>query len=133
MSKQILIVDDDREISQAAGMRLRAAGFETIHSHDGEAGIHSAKQCLPSAIVLDIRMPHKNGFEVVAELAEDPTTRHIPIVMLSASIVDQQAALEAGVKFFVNKPYDGKALVSAIEKVTTESSAETENNLPSTV
>ena len=81
---------------------------------DGEEGVQRAVADRPDAIVLDVRMPKKDGMTALAELQEQDETRHIPVVMLSASVVDQQRALEAGARFFLTKPYQGRDLLSAV-------------------
>ena len=113
-ASRVLIVDDNPEIVRAASIRLRAAGFDPISAADGCEGIASAVKNHPDAIVLDVRMPVMDGLTALAELRSRSETRNIPIVMLSASIVDQQAALEAGARFFLKKPYEGNNLVNAV-------------------
>jgi signal transduction histidine kinase len=111
----VLVVDDDGEVSQCLGMRLRAAGYQVISAMDGEAGMSAALQHHPSAVVLDVRMPKKDGLTVLRELRRHEFTKHVPIVMLSASISDQHRTLEAGASFFISKPYEAKDVLSAIE------------------
>lgn len=102
-------------------MRLRAAGYETSSAFDGEAGMKAVVANHPDAIVLDMRMPKKNGLEMLDELKQNIGTRNIPVVMLSASIGDQQAALDGGARFFVKKPFLGTALVAAVDAAICDS------------
>jgi signal transduction histidine kinase len=111
----VLVVDDDIEVSQCLGMRLQAAGFNVISAADGEAGIAAALEHHPDAMVLDVRMPKKDGLTVLRELRSNPSMFTTPIVMLSASIRDQHSALEAGASYFVPKPYESTEVLSAIE------------------
>jgi DNA-binding response OmpR family regulator len=110
----VLLVDDDEEILCAACLRLRAAGFRTLTAGDGEAGVAAAVANRPDAILLDVRLPRRDGLSVLSELKRRPETKDIPVVMLSASVVDQEAALDAGARFFLRKPYRGEMLVQAI-------------------
>ena len=110
----VLVVDDDCEIVTAATLRLRAAGYRTQTAYDGESGVALAAGCHPDAILLDVRMPRKDGLTALKELKRRDDTKNIPVVMLSASIVDQQAALDAGARFFLKKPYGGDTLLQAI-------------------
>jgi CheY-like chemotaxis protein len=116
MPKQltVLIVDDDREIVTAATLRLRAAGYRTLTAHDGESGVALAAERQPDVILLDVRMPRMDGLTALAELKQRGDTRDIPVVMLSASIVDQRAALQSGARYFLKKPYCGETLVQAV-------------------
>jgi hypothetical protein len=111
----VLIVDDDLEVSQCLGVRLQAAGFHVITAIDGEAGLAAALEHHPDAIVLDIRMPKKDGLTLLRELRSHPSIGGTPIVMLSALIRDQHRALEAGANYFVPKPYEAIQVLSAIE------------------
>lgn len=113
-SRTVLVVDDDLEIVRAACLRLRAAGFEALEATDGTSGIATAVAARPDLILLDVRMPRKDGLEVLSELKQRADTKHIPVVMLSASVVDQEAGLDAGARFFIRKPYSGAALMQAV-------------------
>ena len=113
----VLLVDDNQELVRAATLRLRAAGYETIPAYDGEQGIASAVRHHPDAILLDVRMPVKDGLTTLAELQACDETRAIPIVMLSASIVDEQAALQNGARYFLKKPYESQHLLRALATV----------------
>ena len=112
---KILIVDDDRDISFGTGVRLRASGYETVTAGDGEAGVAAAERERPDAILLDVRMPKMDGLEALARLKGMPDTKDIPVVMLSASLRDQQAALDTGAKYFLPKPFRGDELLVALE------------------
>jgi CheY-like chemotaxis protein len=116
----VLLVDDDPDVAFGASLRLGAAGYETMIAHDGHEGIDVARRRHPAAIVLDVRMPRMSGLIALSKLKHDRTTCDIPIVMLSASLVDQQAALDAGARYFLTKPYQPSTLVTAIGKVIAE-------------
>jgi CheY-like chemotaxis protein len=119
----VLVVDDDCEIVMAATLRLRAAGYRTQTACDGESGVAAAAECHPDVILLDVRMPRKDGLTALGELKARRDTKDIPIVMLSASNVDQQAALDAGARFFLKKPYRGDMLVQAVAMAAEKSAA----------
>jgi CheY-like chemotaxis protein len=113
----VLLVDDNHELVDAAALRLRAAGYETLRAYDGQQCIASAVSHHPDAILLDVQMPVKDGLTALAELQASEATRSIPIVMLSASIVDEQAALQTGARFFLKKPYESQNLLRALATV----------------
>ena len=117
---KILVVDDDPAIRIAATVRLRTAGYDTMCACDGREAVALALESGPDAVVLDVRMPYVDGFAVLRQLRESNQTKHIPIVMLSASVQDQQAAIEAGARFFVRKPYQGKTLLAAVDSAISE-------------
>lgn len=113
----ILLVDDDREIVRGLGLRLRAAGYEIMGVHDGQAGLAAAIEFHPDAIVLDIRMPVMDGLTMLARLHEQKETAAIPAVVLSANIAEtaKNKALELGAYYFIEKPYDPTTLIEAIQ------------------
>jgi DNA-binding response OmpR family regulator len=110
----VLLVDDDGEIVTAGMLRLRAAGYRVLTACDGESGIAVAAEGRPDVIVLDVRMPGMGGLTALRELTRRSETKEIPVIMLSASIVDEQVALQAGARFFVKKPCRGDTLVKAV-------------------
>jgi signal transduction histidine kinase len=113
--RTVLVVDDDHEVGSCLGVRLRAAGFEVVFAYDGEEGLAAALAHPPDAIVLDIRMPKKDGLEVLRELRARESTASTPVVMLSVDVRDKRQALEAGADYFVAKPYEAKSVLNAIE------------------
>ena len=123
--KTILVVDDERQIAQVACLRLEAAGYRTITAGDGEQGVAAAAQEQPHAIILDVRMPRMDGLTALAELRSRDDTNHIPIIMLSASLVDKPAALDAGARFFLTKPYNAEQFITAVHKAVAEASETT--------
>ncbi|HWB01209.1 MAG TPA: response regulator [Pirellulales bacterium] len=116
-SNRVLLVDDNRELVQAAALRLHAAGYDTLEAYDGQQCIASAMRDHPDAILLDVQMPVKDGLSTLAELQATDATRAIPIVMLSASIVDERAALQNGARYFLKKPYESHNLLRALANV----------------
>ena len=101
---RVLLADDDNDIRQGASLRLKAQGYEPI-----------------LASVLDVRMPRMDGYSALVQLKQNSETKRIPVIMMSASIGDRQAALDAGARFFLDKPYHGKTLLAAVETAIAES------------
>ena len=119
MRKKILIIDDDRAISHLTTIRLRAAGFEVDAAFDGPSGLEKASEQRPDAILLDIRMPDMDGFEVNACLKEGAGTATCPVVFLSANAqcTARRRALEVGGMAFIAKPYEMADVIAVIERV----------------
>jgi len=126
---RILVVDDDREIVFGTRLRLNAAGYETLEAHDGHQAVASARTDRPAAILLDVRMPRLDGLAALRELKRGAETNAIPVVMVSASMRDQQAALDSGARFFLSKPYEYDDLLAALETVLRETNFESEEPL----
>ncbi len=118
---KILLVEDDSDICFGTSLRLRTQGYEPIMASDGEAAVASAVANHPDAIVMDVRMPGMDGVTALVRLKKNEGTRRIPVIMLSASIGDRQGSLDAGARFFLDKPYQAKTLVAAVETAIAES------------
>jgi CheY-like chemotaxis protein len=86
---------------------------------DGEEAIAICKAQQPNLMFLDLLMPKKNGIEVCRELKEDPETRHVKIVMLTAMSqdADRLTALNAGADGYITKPFSPKALLDKAEEM----------------
>lgn len=82
--KRILVVDDEPDFASIVQGNLEKEGFEVDVAYDGVEGLEKVKQSPPDAIVLDVMMPEKDGYELCAELKNDAETAGIPIVLLTA-------------------------------------------------
>lgn len=112
--QRVLIIDDDRKIVQAISIRLRSEDCEVLAAHDGEAGLAAATALIPDLIVLDIRMPKMDGLSLLAKLREQSRTQDIPVIVLSASAVEESNALDAGAYCFLAKPFDPPTLLQYV-------------------
>jgi DNA-binding response OmpR family regulator len=121
--KHLLLIDDDQDIVAGACVRLRAAGYDVVSVNDGEQGVAAAESLHPDAIVLDVQMPRMNGMAALNRLKAGVDTRNIPVVMLSASLSEQTAALDAGARFYLRKPYRAQALLAAIDAAVASGAA----------
>ena len=123
MSKpKILIVDDEERNLRLVEGLLNPLGYEIFLARDGEEGLAVGRRVQPDLILLDIMMPKMNGFEVARKLKEDPITKIIPIVMVTAlrDVEDRVRALEAGADDFLSKPIEKvemRARVKSLLKV----------------
>ena len=82
--KKILVIDDEPDFAAIVQSNLKKEGFEVEVAYDGVEGLEKVKQNPPDAIVLDVMMPEKDGYEVCSELKKDEKYQNIPIVMLTA-------------------------------------------------
>jgi two-component system phosphate regulon response regulator PhoB len=108
----VLVADDDAEVAGLVAISMRRAGFNVVTAWNGERAIEQALEHAPDACILDIMMPNINGYEVVRRLKDDPTTRHIPIVLLSAraGALDRDFGLRIGADAYIRKPFPPKEL-----------------------
>jgi CheY-like chemotaxis protein len=113
----ILCIEDDADHRLMMHTILTSMGFTTAQARNGGDGIALAKAIRPDLILLDLYMPKMDGFSVMKSLKEDPLTRSIPIIVVSAWLSGdhRQRALEAGAIDIVGKPYDPEALAKLIQ------------------
>jgi CheY-like chemotaxis protein len=114
----ILCIEDEADHRLMVLTILTAMGFTTAQARNGGDGVAMAKEIRPDLILLDLYMPKMDGFSVMKSLKEDPRTRSIPVIVVSAWLSGdhRQRALEAGAVDIVGKPYDPEALASLIQK-----------------
>ena len=120
----VLVVDDDRHITRGSCLRLKSRGFATAEAHSGEAAVEYLSASTPDLVLLDIRMPGMNGLEVLRWIKARKELQHVPVVMMSASLVYTDEALECGAARYLSKPCDSKTLLAAVEEVLAESRSE---------
>lgn len=120
MSKSVLLIDDEWMIQQAVKARLTACGFAVTVAGDGPAGLEEARNGRPDVVLLDVRMPDMDGFEVLRQLRADPTTAGIPVIFLTANVQDstRQEARNAGAAGFLSKPYEARQVMDMILAAT---------------
>ena len=79
----LLVIEDEPALADIYSTKLKMAGYEVIHAYDGVEGLEKALHDRPALILLDLILPLKNGFEVLQDLKQDPTTRDIPVIIMS--------------------------------------------------
>ena len=128
--KKILLIDDEEDFCFFVRQNLEQAGeFEVITANCGEEGINLARERQPDLILLDIIMPKMFGDDVAAVLINDPKTKNIPLVFLTAQVSERQIGVESikeiGGHLFIAKPVNTEKLISAIKTVLRERINET--------
>ena len=120
MTARILVIDDIEANVRLLEAKLTSEYYDVMTALDGPTGLALAASEAPDIILLDVMMPGMDGFEVCRRLKEDPLTRHIPIVLVTAldGRADRIAGLEAGADEFLNKPIDDVMLFSRVRSLT---------------
>ena len=125
--KKILIIDDELDFSKLVKKNLELIGdFEVAIAENGKQGLASVKKLKPDLILLDIMMPHMDGFKVLEKLKTDEDTSEIPVVMLSAK-GDEASKLKASElydEYYITKPIEALDLKKKIEDVLKRSEIE---------
>lgn len=120
-NRRVLIVDDERDLTEALAIRLSSGwGFTVAVANDAEEGLRKAAAFKPDVILLDIAMPRVDGWEMCRRLRDDPDTRHIPIVIMTAWSTDYIHGLaeEECVSEVLLKPAEDHELLAALRSVT---------------
>lgn len=118
--RRVLIVDDEKGFCNLIKDSLELRGAYTVEeAHNGKDGFRLAKRTKPDLILLDIRMPEMDGFEVLERLKKDMDTMEIPVVMLSALDDDKSKIRSAQLynESYLTKPIKIAELQSKIEEV----------------
>jgi DNA-binding response OmpR family regulator len=115
---KILIIDDNADMRLFIKNELQK-NYKVIEAHDGIVGIKKAVKEIPDAIICDVMMPGKDGFEVCKTLKNDEQTSHIPIVMLTAKSSEQHTieGFESGADDYVAKPFSSAVLKARIKNL----------------
>ena len=117
---KILYVEDNEDNVYMLKMRLELLGdFEVVAAPDGEQGCAMALSERPDVILMDLEMPVVDGWEATRRLKDDPQTRDIPIIALSAHALagEREKALAAGCDEFDTKPIEFERLVATLRRV----------------
>ncbi len=114
MSKKILVVDDERVLTETIGYNLRREGYSPIAAHDGPTALAAAKRERPDAVLLDVMLPGLDGFEVCRALRRESA---VPIIMLTAreGETDTVLGLELGADDYLTKPFSMRELLARLK------------------
>ena len=114
-----MIIDDEEDLVKLVKEILELEDFEVSGAYDGEEGLRKATSEMPDLILLDIKMPGLNGFQVLERLKINKATSHIPVVMLTTSVLrrDRDKAFDLGAVDYVIKSLEGFVLGERIRKI----------------
>ena len=113
---RILIVDDSP--SQLMDIRriVEKLGHEALTAEDGAAGVEAAKRELPDLILMDVVMPNLNGFQATRSISREPTTKHIPVILVTTKDqeTDRMWGMRQGARAYLTKPFSEEELSEVI-------------------
>jgi len=119
MAKRALVIDDEADTREIVAAFLEPVGYQIRTAEGGEPGLLLAAAESPDLVIVDLSMPEMNGYDVCRALRHNPRTRHIPVIVLTASADPAlvRKAYAAGAQACVTKPFRREALIAAIRAV----------------
>ncbi|MEP6149994.1 MAG: response regulator [Nisaea sp.] len=117
MTKRVFIAEDEPNILESLSFLLGREGWEVTSALDGNSAMEQLSDgTLPDVVILDIMLPHRNGFDILRQLRASPRTRDLPVIVLTAKgqEKDRKTAEEIGANAFVTKPFSNKDVVEQV-------------------
>ncbi|HYT59279.1 MAG TPA: response regulator [Haliangiales bacterium] len=120
MPRKILIVDDEPFMLRLIQHHLENAGYQMIKARNGREAVEAAAREKPCLVVMDAMMPNMDGLTALRQLKQEPSTRDIPVIMLTANPhkYSQEDAESSGAAIFLTKPFSPTQLLEEIRKHT---------------
>jgi two-component system, cell cycle response regulator DivK len=119
----ILIVEDNPKNLKLVRDTLQVKGYRTLEAGTGEEGVQLAREQHPALVLMDIQLPGISGIEAFRQLQADPTTRAIPVIAVTASVMAQerQKVMAAGFDGFQGKPISVRELLETVRQILDKS------------
>jgi len=119
--EKILLIEDDKFLSDMYVTKFSKFGYKIETAYDGEEGIRKTRKIGPDVILLDIRLPLKDGFEVLKEIKKDQKTKDIPVILLTN--LGQKEDIEKGVKlgavdYLIKAQFTPQEVVDKVRRIT---------------
>ena len=114
---KILLVEDNEMNRDMLSRRLQRRGYQVVLALDGQSGVEMTQTQAPDLVLMDMSLPVLDGWEAARRLKADATTRHIPVIALTAHAMssDREKALEAGCDDYDTKPVELPRLLAKID------------------
>lgn len=125
-SYRIVVADDDADILRLIERRMARRGYEVVTATNGVEALDAVSESLPAAVVLDWLMPKMNGSQACEALKANPSTSHIPVVLLTAKAADadMEEGFSSGADAYLTKPFDIHELDALVRKMIFKSRGE---------
>nr|WP_282563254.1 response regulator [Gymnodinialimonas phycosphaerae] len=127
-----MIVEDESNILEALSFILGRAGWDVRGHGKGEDALQEIARLSPDILVLDVMLPGRSGFDILADLRARPETQALPVLMLTAKgqAKDREQAMALGANGFLTKPFSNTELLEVIAAMGGQSSAASPDNGP---
>ena len=116
---KVFVAEDDASVLELLRVRLELAGYHTFYARDGHRAVEAIRNVAPHVIVLDIGLPHLDGFGVLQSLRADRRFKDTPVLMLTARHAqsDVQRSLACGAQDYLTKPFDDKVFLARVGRL----------------
>jgi two-component system, OmpR family, alkaline phosphatase synthesis response regulator PhoP len=127
-NRRVFIIEDEQDISELMRFNLALEGYVVETFATGEAGFRTLEQRTPDILILDIMLPGMNGLEICKRLKENPATKSVPVIMVTAKGEESDIVrgLELGADDYVTKPFSPKVLLARVDAVLRRSQKQNE-------
>lgn len=117
--RKILVCDDDANIRNIVEFSLESEGFTVVAAADGEQALRVVMSEHPDLAILDVMMPGNDGLTICREMKQNPATKHIPVLLLTAKSGkgDREAGMAVGADDYITKPFSPQRLVDKVHSV----------------
>jgi excisionase family DNA binding protein len=113
----VLVVDDDHRLREYVRVNLEMDGFAVREASSAEEGLAALEDEAPDLILLDVKMPRMDGFEMLRRVQERHGVGAIPVIMFSGKVDESRTAAERGAQAFIGKPFDPQQLIDATKQL----------------
>jgi len=119
----VLLAEDDPDLLRVAEVTLRLGGYRVLAAADGESALALVRRARPDVVLLDLRLPGLDGWELLERLRSDAALERVPVVVVTASAdpSERERASAARVVDFLVKPMSADTLLAAVERALSES------------
>jgi two-component system cell cycle response regulator DivK len=114
-----LIVEDHGDTREGYAEFLRLCRFDVLTASNATEFRKTVERVIPDVVIMDLQLPETDGWDLMAELRQNPQTRHVPIIVVSARVMpaDRERSMDAGCDAFLPKPCDPQALVDEVHRL----------------
>ncbi len=119
MAGRVLLIEDEPNIIQAIGFILSREGWRVDSHADGRTALEAVARKAPDLVILDVMLPGRSGFDILADLRADPATQALPVLMLTArgQARDRDLAERMGASRFMTKPFSNAEVLEAVRQL----------------
>lgn len=117
--RQVLVIEDEPNIIEAISFILSRDGWEVATHSNGETAVEAVRELSPDALILDVMLPGRSGYDILQDLRTDDATRDLPVLMLTArgQKNDRELAERLGVNKFMTKPFSNAEVLETMRSL----------------